>query len=94
MARVRAALALCVLLVHGVAWEARAASYKVGDSAGWDISADLPSWLDGKTFNVGDVLGMNLSNISPASLPYRKKPRFATYDLKYFPTVGAYPFVF
>jgi hypothetical protein len=58
MARVRVALALCVLLAHALAWEARAASYTVGDSAGWDISADLPSWAVGKTFNVGDVLGM------------------------------------
>jgi hypothetical protein len=52
------ALALCVLLAHRVVREARAASYTVGNSAGWDISADLPSWADGKTFNVGDVLGM------------------------------------
>jgi hypothetical protein len=58
MAQVRVALALFVLLAHGLAWEARAASYTVGDSAGWDISADLPSWAVGKTFNVGDVLGM------------------------------------
>ncbi|KAM0881318.1 hypothetical protein ACQ4PT_033030 [Festuca glaucescens] len=56
MAGAGVALALCVLLAHGVVWEARAASYTVGNSAGWDISADLPSWADGKTFNVGDVL--------------------------------------
>jgi hypothetical protein len=69
MARVRVALALCVLLAHALAWEARAASYTVGDSAGWDISADLPSWAVGKTFNVGDVLGMiNRCIIASASL--------------------------
>uniref|UniRef100_A0ACD5UTW7 Uncharacterized protein n=1 Tax=Avena sativa TaxID=4498 RepID=A0ACD5UTW7_AVESA len=56
MAQVHVALALCVLLAHGVVQEARAASYTVGNSAGWDISADLPSWAEGKTFNVGDVL--------------------------------------
>ncbi|KAM0826001.1 hypothetical protein ACQ4PT_051225 [Festuca glaucescens] len=56
MAGVRFALALCVLVAHGVVPETRAASYTVGNSAGWDISADLPSWADGKTFNVGDVL--------------------------------------
>uniref|UniRef100_A0ACD5UCP3 Uncharacterized protein n=1 Tax=Avena sativa TaxID=4498 RepID=A0ACD5UCP3_AVESA len=57
MAQARVALALlCVLLAHGVVREARAASYTVGNSAGWDISADLPSWAEGKTFNVGDVL--------------------------------------
>jgi hypothetical protein len=55
------ALALCaLLLVSGVARRAEAVSYNVGNSAGWDLSADLPSWADGKTFNVGDVLGKNL----------------------------------
>ncbi|CAO2035982.1 unnamed protein product [Urochloa humidicola] len=58
MAGARVALALCgvLLLVHGVAWRADAASYNVGNSAGWDLSADFPSWANGKTFNVGDVL--------------------------------------
>lgn len=61
MAQIRIVLALCALLVHGVAWKAEAVSYTVGDSAGWDPSADFPSWVDGKTFYVGDVLGMNLN---------------------------------
>ncbi|KAJ1272108.1 hypothetical protein BS78_06G177500 [Paspalum vaginatum] len=57
MARARVALALCaLLLVHGVPRRTEAASYKVGDSAGWDLSADLQSWAGGKTFYVGDVL--------------------------------------
>ncbi|XP_062224866.1 mavicyanin-like [Phragmites australis] len=56
MAQARFALALCVLLVHGVAPRADAVSYNVGNSAGWDLSADFPSWVDGKTFYVGDVL--------------------------------------
>ncbi|KAG2573735.1 stellacyanin-like [Panicum virgatum] len=58
MAGARVALALCalLLLVDGVAQRAEAASYTVGNSAGWDLSADLPSWANGKTFYVGDVL--------------------------------------
>ncbi|GJN26832.1 hypothetical protein PR202_gb14792 [Eleusine coracana subsp. coracana] len=54
----RVALTLCVvLLVLGVASRgAEAASYNVGNSAGWDLSADFPSWLSGKTFYVGDDL--------------------------------------
>nr|CAB3485306.1 unnamed protein product [Digitaria exilis] len=58
MAHARFALALCVLLLvlHGVPQRADAASYNVGDRAGWDLSADLPSWANGKTFYVGDVL--------------------------------------
>lgn len=58
MAQARVALALCaLLLVAGVAPRAEAVSYNVGNSAGWDPSADLPSWAGGKTFYVGDVLG-------------------------------------
>ena len=59
MAGARVALALmCVLLlVDAAARRAEAASYNVGNSAGWDLSADLPSWASGKTFYVGDVLG-------------------------------------
>jgi hypothetical protein len=58
MAQSCLALAVCVLLVHGgAARVAEAASYNVGNSAGWDISADFPSWLDGKSFFVGDTLG-------------------------------------
>uniref|UniRef100_K3ZY72 Phytocyanin domain-containing protein n=1 Tax=Setaria italica TaxID=4555 RepID=K3ZY72_SETIT len=58
MAGARVALALCgvLLFVHGVARRAEATSYNVGNSAGWDLSADLPSWANGKTFSVGDVL--------------------------------------
>ncbi|WVZ86602.1 hypothetical protein U9M48_033356 [Paspalum notatum var. saurae] len=57
MALARVALALCaLLLVHGVPLRTEAASYKVGDSAGWDLSSDLQSWAGGKTFYVGDVL--------------------------------------
>lgn len=47
------ALGVVVLLVHGVARGAEAASYNVGDSGGWDLSAEFPSWLGGKTFGSG-----------------------------------------
>ena len=71
MAGARVALALmCVLLlVDAAARRAEAASYNVGNSAGWDLSADLPSWANGKTFYVGDVLGTieNLASIPPVS---------------------------
>ncbi|KAG8082894.1 hypothetical protein GUJ93_ZPchr0014g46615 [Zizania palustris] len=61
MARSWLALALCVVVMHGSARGAEAASYNVGDSAGWDLSADFPSWLAGKTFYVGDVLAFQYS---------------------------------
>lgn len=54
---------LVVLVVLGAASRgAEAAMYNVGDSAGWDISADFPSWLSGKTFYVGDNLGTRTIN--------------------------------
>ncbi|KAK1305924.1 hypothetical protein QJS10_CPA10g00994 [Acorus calamus] len=36
--------------------------YTVGDSAGWDISADLPAWASGKKFVVGDVLSFQYNS--------------------------------
>ncbi|OWM75724.1 mavicyanin [Punica granatum] len=33
-----------------------ATTYMVGDTSGWDISTDLDTWTNDKTFNVGDVL--------------------------------------
>lgn len=74
------ALALCaLLLVSGVARRAEAVSYNVGNSAGWDLSADLPSWADGKTFNVGDVLGTKrtLATSSPAASRIGQEPKRA-----------------
>lgn len=41
--------------------------YTVGDTAGWDISSDLDSWVTGKRFVAGDVLGKVLSpSFSPS----------------------------
>ncbi|KAK9120966.1 hypothetical protein Syun_018583 [Stephania yunnanensis] len=36
--------------------------YNVGDRAGWDISTDLHSWQQNKTFYVGDVLWFQYSS--------------------------------
>ncbi|XP_015877657.3 mavicyanin [Ziziphus jujuba] len=33
-----------------------ATTYLVGDTSGWDISTNLATWAQDKTFNVGDVL--------------------------------------
>uniref|UniRef100_A0A0D9W7T2 Phytocyanin domain-containing protein n=1 Tax=Leersia perrieri TaxID=77586 RepID=A0A0D9W7T2_9ORYZ len=67
MARSCLALALCVLLVNITARRTEAAMYNVGDSAGWDISADFPSWLDGKSFYVGDTLVFQYSKYHTVS---------------------------
>ncbi|PKA50291.1 Blue copper protein [Apostasia shenzhenica] len=44
-------VAFCLMLTAG-----KAAVFIVGDSAGWDLSADLASWPRSKLFYVGDVL--------------------------------------
>ncbi|MCO5557305.1 hypothetical protein L7F22_010866 [Adiantum nelumboides] len=36
-----------------------AASYKVGDDAGWSLDTDLQGWVDGQDFRPGDVLEFN-----------------------------------
>lgn len=40
----------------GLVLTCTATVYTVGDTAGWDISTDLSSWVAGKNFTVGDVL--------------------------------------
>ena len=47
-------LVLCVLLIHPSI--VNATTFTVGDSSGWGFN--VQSWPNGKTFKVGDVLGM------------------------------------
>ncbi|XP_008786371.2 blue copper protein [Phoenix dactylifera] len=54
-------LIICALAILGCALKSQAIVYTVGDGAGWDISADFPSWIAGKTFYVGDVLSFQFS---------------------------------
>jgi hypothetical protein len=51
-------LVLSALVIMGISLPGEATVYTVGNSAGWDISADFPSWVSNKTFYVGDVLGI------------------------------------
>jgi len=44
------------LVVLGLALTCNAATYMVGDNSGWDISTDLDTWAQSKTFVVGDLL--------------------------------------
>ncbi|XP_010275468.1 PREDICTED: stellacyanin-like [Nelumbo nucifera] len=48
---------LCDLVILlSVGLTCNATQYVVGDIAGWDLSADLDTWAQDKTFYVGDVL--------------------------------------
>ncbi|GLJ46853.1 hypothetical protein SUGI_0988340 [Cryptomeria japonica] len=40
-----------------------ATQYTVGDSAGWDASTDFNTWLQGKTFKVGDSLSFQYTSL-------------------------------
>lgn len=54
-------LVLSALVLMGVVITGEATVYTVGNAAGWDISADFPSWVSNKTFYVGDALGIYFS---------------------------------
>uniref|UniRef100_A0A1D1YM47 Blue copper protein n=1 Tax=Anthurium amnicola TaxID=1678845 RepID=A0A1D1YM47_9ARAE len=60
MSALRTLAALCVALCAVVPAGA-ATLYNVGDTAGWDISADLDKWPVGKNFTVGDTLWFQYS---------------------------------
>lgn len=49
-------LKMLALIVLSLGLSAEATVFTVGDSAGWDISADLASWVANKVFYVGDAL--------------------------------------
>ncbi|RRT52616.1 hypothetical protein B296_00020266, partial [Ensete ventricosum] len=49
-------LEMLALIVLSLGPSAEATVFTVGDSAGWDISADLASWVANKVFSVGDAL--------------------------------------
>ena len=55
MARITAALAVIALFAVSPSMEAT--QYIVGDDQGWNSGVDYYSWMDGKTFHVGDSLG-------------------------------------
>lgn len=50
-------LVYVILVILAIAYSGSATNYLVGDNSGWDISTDLDTWLLGKRFIVGDVLG-------------------------------------
>lgn len=49
-------LKMLALIVLSLGLSTEATVFTVGDSAGWDISADLASWVANKVFYVGDAL--------------------------------------
>jgi hypothetical protein len=51
-------LHVSVLVFLSLALTCAATTYVVGGNSGWDISTDLETWKTGKTFYVGDVIGM------------------------------------
>lgn len=52
-----ATMATALLILLLVAPAVYAVEYTVGDTSGWTQGFDYTSWVSGKTFKVGDVLG-------------------------------------
>ncbi|KAF9686011.1 hypothetical protein SADUNF_Sadunf03G0114100 [Salix dunnii] len=50
------------LVVLGLAVTCNAAAYMVGDNSGWDMSTDIDTWAQDKTFFVGDLLMFQYSS--------------------------------
>ncbi|KAG5249520.1 hypothetical protein OIU76_003820 [Salix suchowensis] len=50
------------LAVLGLAVTCNAATYMVGDNSGWDLSTDIDTWAQDKTFSVGDLLMFQYSS--------------------------------
>ncbi|GLT84293.1 hypothetical protein SLE2022_025320 [Rubroshorea leprosula] len=50
------AIAVAFLLLLLASPAAYAANYVVGDTSGWNQNVDYSTWVQGKTFNVGDTL--------------------------------------
>ncbi|KAM7250140.1 hypothetical protein ACFE04_022023 [Oxalis oulophora] len=65
---------LCFFIVGFGIMCVTATTYQVGDSSGWDISSDLDTWPNGKTFQIGDVLIFQYS--SSDTLSEVTKPNF------------------
>ncbi|XP_068635998.1 blue copper protein-like, partial [Aristolochia californica] len=65
MARLFVVIVLVAFL--SLSLHCHATVYTVGDTAGWDISTDLGSWLSGKEFNVGDTLLFQYSSLHSVS---------------------------
>lgn len=61
MAQNTSALALIALFVVVFPCMVLATQYIVGDDQGWTSDVDYYSWMDGKTFHVGDSLGAFLN---------------------------------
>uniref|UniRef100_A0A7N0SYJ7 Phytocyanin domain-containing protein n=1 Tax=Kalanchoe fedtschenkoi TaxID=63787 RepID=A0A7N0SYJ7_KALFE len=58
---------ICVFIGVFLISSCAATIYTVGDTAGWDISADLDTWPIDKNFTVGDVLMFQYSQSNSVS---------------------------
>ncbi|KAK9910682.1 hypothetical protein M0R45_034634 [Rubus argutus] len=106
MARNTSALAVIALFVVVFPSMVLATQYIVGDDQGWDSGVDYYSWMNGKTFHVGDSLVFNydpsLHNVVVAanSDVYENcgtSPNFGIWDsgndVFTLPTKGTYYFL-
>ena len=51
-------VAATLILVLAAVPTVLAVTFQVGDTAGWNSGVDYTTWVSGKTFRVGDTLGI------------------------------------
>lgn len=56
--RSKSTAAAALLLLLAAVPAVLAATFQVGDSFGWSVGVDYTAWVIGKTFRVGDTLGI------------------------------------
>lgn len=54
-------LSMLIAMASCLAVPSLAAVYTVGGSNGWTMGVDYTTWTTGRTFSVGDTLGMFLN---------------------------------
>jgi hypothetical protein len=60
---VAATVVLSIAIAIALVMHCGATQYTVGDSAGWDTSTNFNSWVQGKSFAVGDTLDFQYSSL-------------------------------
>lgn len=51
-------LVMVLLFVYGEHWAEAQVNHVVGEDRGWELASDIGSWVEGRTFIVGDFLCM------------------------------------
>ena len=76
-------LVMVLLFVYGEHWAEAQVNHVVGEDRGWELASDIGSWVEGRTFIVGDFLwfayssGLDKDNI----VELKSKDEFESCDV-------------